>query len=419
VVGNVLGFATLGVASLQGPSTGTTTMTVSRAAYGPRGTQGLSFFNWLTCVGFEASGVAIIALAGLAIIGKAGIHDTTTAKIIVVLVAILIQGILPLFGHAAILLSLRYLSFLFAPLFIAMTIIVAPKVHLANVSHGGSFSTILIALAVTIGAGGLSFANIGSDYSRYLPQASNGRSIFWAASVGSFLSGTLLELLGAAIQSVAPASNPISGLPKVLPSGLLIPYLLFAIVTLFAVNTTDLYSSGLTLQTLGIHLKRWQCVIVDLVICAGLTMFVLFSNNFNRLFGDFLSLLVLWLAPWFGIYAVDWLMRRNHYDNSALQSETGGRYWGTNGFSVPGVVAMLLGMTAAAVWSDNSAFVGPLSRATSGSDLSAFTGLFVAAAIYYVMKKQVRWREVAPVQAASSQESTAVGDSAPTWRSGD
>jgi nucleobase:cation symporter-1, NCS1 family len=404
VVGNVLGFATLGIASLQGPSTGTTTMTVSRAAYGPRGTRGLSFFNWLTCVGFEAAGVAIIALAGLAILGKAGISSSALAKVIVLIVAILIQGLLPLFGHAAILTSLRYLSFLFAPLFIAMTIIVAPKVHLANVSHAGSFSTVLIALAVAIGAGGLSFANIGSDYTRYLPSSSNSRSIFWAVSVGSFLTATLLEILGAAIQSVAPASDPISGLPKVLPSGLLIPYLIFAIVTLFAVNTTDLYSSGLTLQTLGVRLKRWQCVIVDLVICAGLTLIVLFSNSFNRLFGEFLSLLVLWLAPWFGIYATDWLMRRNKYDNAALQNETGGAYWGTRGFSIPGVVAMLVGMAAAAVWSDNPVFVGPLSNATSGSDLSAFTGVLVAALVYYVMKRQTRWVDGASDKPGGAQE---------------
>lgn len=392
LIGNVLSFATLGIASLQGPTTGTTTMTVSRAAYGPRGTRGLSFFNWLTCVGFEASGVAIIALAGLAILAKAGIHGTATVKVIVLVVAILIQGVLPLLGHAAILRSLRYLSFLFVPLFVAMAIIVVPKVHLANASHAGGWSTVLIALAVTIGGGGLGFANIGSDYTRYLPASSNRRSIFWAVSVGGFLTGTLLEILGAALQSVAPASDPISGLPKVLPSGLLIPYLIFAIVTLFAVDTTEMYSSGLTLQTLGVPLKRWQCVIIDLVICAALTLVVLFSNSFNRLFGDFLSLLVLWLCPWFGIYTADWLMRRNRYDNEALQNETGGRYWGTKGFSVPGVVAMLAGMAAASVWSDNPVFVGPLSSLTGGSDLSAFTGVAVGAAVYYALKRQSRWQ---------------------------
>ena len=406
LVGNVLGFATLGVASLQGPSTGTTTMTVSRASFGPNGTRGLSFFNWLTCVGFEAAGVAIIALAGLAILEKAGIQSSALVKVIVLIVAILIQGILPLYGHAAILRSLRFLSFLFAPLFIAMTVIVAPKVHLSSVSHSGDFSTVLIALAVTIGAGGLSFANIGSDYTRYLPASSNTRSIFWAVSVGSFLSATLLEILGAAIQSVAPASDPISGLPKVLPSGLLIPYLIFAIVTLFAVNTTDLYSSGLTLQTLGVRLKRWQCVVIDLVICTGLTLVVLFSNSFNRLFGEFLSLLVLWLAPWFGIYAVDWLMRHNKYDNEALQNEAGGRYWGVQGFSIPGVTAMLIGMVAASLWSDNPVFVGPLSSATSGSDLSAFAGVLVAAGVYYAMKRQTRWQfgtQDAPVDSQQVQ----------------
>ena len=58
----------------------------------------------------------------------------------------------------------------------------------------------------------------------------------------------LLEVLGAAIASiVSTASDPISGLPKALPGWVVTPYLFVAIITLFAVNTIDLYSSGLTL----------------------------------------------------------------------------------------------------------------------------------------------------------------------------
>ena len=44
VLGN-LAFAAVGLASLQGPTTGTSTFTVSRAAFGPNGGRGLSLFN--------------------------------------------------------------------------------------------------------------------------------------------------------------------------------------------------------------------------------------------------------------------------------------------------------------------------------------------------------------------------------------
>jgi purine-cytosine permease-like protein len=186
-----------------------------------------------------------------------------------------------------------------------------------------------------------------------------------------------------------------------LPSGLLIPYLLFAIVTVLSVNTADLYSSGLSLQTLGVKLKRWQCVMVDLVICFGLTIVVLFSSSFNTFFSDFRSLLILWLAPWFGIYATDFLMRRNQYDNAALQNKSGGSYWYTKGFSIPGIVAMVVGMAASAMWINNPVLVGPLSRVTGGSDLSVFTGVLVAAGVYYVLKRLVANSDKVAVAASS------------------
>lgn len=383
VIGNVLACASLGIASLQGPEAGTTTMVVSRAAFGPRGGRVLSGFNWLTVVGFEASGVALIALAALAILGQMGVASSTGVKIAVVIAAIAIQGVLPMFGHAAIVLSLRYLSYLFAPLFVVMAVVVVPKVHLAALSKGGTWGEIMVALAITIAGGGLSFANIGSDYTRYLPRLTSKRALFGAVTVGSLIPIVLLELLGAAIQSVAPASDPISGLPKVLGSGVLVPYLVFAMITLFAVNTTDLYSSGLTLQSIGLRLTRWKCVIVDLIVCAAVAAVTLFSTSFNTLFSDFLSLLILWLAPWFGIYAVDWLLRKQEYDPEALLNDSGGAYWYRRGYNPAGMVALLVGMGASALWINTPVFQGPLSHLTGNSDFSVFTGVFAGGLVYW------------------------------------
>jgi hypothetical protein len=61
-------------------------------------------------------------------------------------------------------------------------------------------------------------------------------------------------------------------------------------------------------------------------------------------------------------------------------------------------------MVAAALWSDNPVFVGPLSSATSGSDLSAFTGVLVGAGVYYVLKRQTRWNLGAEDTPGGSQQ---------------
>lgn len=385
LLGN-LAFFGVGLTSLQGPDTGTSTFMVSRAPYGPNGGKGLSLFNWLTVVGYEASGIALIVLAGLELLSKAGIHESTALKAILIFVAAAIQLFLPLFGHATIIAAERWLAYLFTPLFVIMAILVAPKVHLGSLSARGTWSDIMIAIALVISAGGLSWANTGSDYSRYLPKEASKPQIFWSASFGGLLPAVLLEVLGAAVASVVKtASDPIAGLPQALPGWVVVPYLVFAILTLFAVNTIDLYSSGLTLQAMGLPIKRWQAVLVDLTICIVVTFVAIFSSSFNRLYTEFLTLLIVWLAPWFAIYMVDWLLRRGRYDAASLERRTGGRYWRNGGFHLPGVIAQVLGMVAALMWIDSPAYVGPLSSRTQGSDFSVFTGLLVGGLVYFVL----------------------------------
>jgi purine-cytosine permease-like protein len=279
LVGNLAFFA-VGLTSQQGPETGTSTFAVSRASYGPNGGRGLALFNWVTCVGFEASGLALVVLALLAILHKAGVPETTWLKIVLILVAAVVQGVLPLFGHAGIVAIQRRLAWVSTVLFIVMAVLLAPKLHLGHLSKGGAWEGITLAIALVVSGGGLSWANTGSDYSRYLPRGSSKKQIFWYSSLGGFLPAVLLEILGSALASVVDsASDPIAGIPEALPSWVAVPYLLFAVVTLLAVNTINLYSSGLTLQALGLRIARWQCVIVDSVICTALCFLVIFSTR--------------------------------------------------------------------------------------------------------------------------------------------
>jgi len=220
----------------------------------------------------------------------------------------------------------------------------------------------------------------------------------------------LLELLGAAIASiVSTASDPISGLPKALPGWVVTPYLFVAIITLFAVNTIDLYSSGLTLQAIGLKLKRWQCVIVDMVIATVVGGITIFNSDFNRLYSEFLGLLIVWLSPWLAIYLVDWALRRGKYDPAALLQSRGGRYWRYGGFNIPAVVAQLLGMAASCLWLNSTAFVGPLSSRTSGSDFSFFLGLLVGGAAYWLLGRRAIRAETTPSEPVVSHALTELG----------
>ena len=72
VLGN-LSYFLLGLCSLQGPNTGTTVFAINRASFGPNGSRPISFFNWITQIGFEVEGLILIVGAGLVLMIKAGL----------------------------------------------------------------------------------------------------------------------------------------------------------------------------------------------------------------------------------------------------------------------------------------------------------------------------------------------------------
>jgi NCS1 family nucleobase:cation symporter-1 len=392
VVGN-LSYLVAGVGSLQGPAAGTSVFAVSRAAFGPRGARIVSVFNWMTQVGYETEGLALVVLAGLALLAKAGVGGSTGLKVALIVAAAAVQLVLPLLGHRAMLRVLRMLVPPFVVLFILLAIFALPKAHLGAGSNA-NWETMTGALALILSAGGYGWVMNASDFSRYLPAQASRRRIVWSVALGGYIPSTLLSLLGAAVATAVPsASDPISGLPHAFHGWFLIPYLVFVIVQLFAINSVDLYSSGLTLQALIPRIKRWQCVVIDTVVAGALTAYAIFNSNFNTFLTDFLLFMIIWIAPWVAIFITDWFMRRGRYDSRSLLTGRAGIYWRNEGVHVPGVVAQLVGMLAAASWLDTTVWQGPLSKATHFADFSVFMGAIFGGGVYYLLARRSVARE--------------------------
>lgn len=388
VIGN-LSYLLVGAASLQGPRAGTATFAISRAAFGPNGSRGVSFLNWLTMLGYETLGLSLVVLAGLALFDKAGVHTTTSLKVICILLAAALQFVLPLFGHAAILRALKYLTYPFVVLFVIMAVLTAQRVHPSQLHQHGDGATIALGFALVFATAGLGWANQANDYSRYLPPETPMRSIMGWVSLGSWIPGTALMIIGAAAASGdASASDPIAGLPQIFPVWFVVPYLIVILPQLFAINGLTLYSSGLSLQAVGLRLRRWQAVVLDTVISALLTFLITFLSSFYTFLSDLLLFVIVWLAPWAGIFLVDCWLRRNRYDIRSLFSRTGGLYWRTGGWHIPAVVAQVVGMAASASWIDTSVFKGPLSSATNGADFSALMGFVFGGVIYWLLARK-------------------------------
>ncbi len=398
LIGNVFYFL-LGLASLQGPETGTTTFGVSRAPFGRNGNRLPSFFNWVTQVGFEIEGLVIVVLVIETMLSRGGITSGAGIKAGLVVFAALVQFIMPFLGHATITKVLRYLSFAFIVIFAIMAALVLPKVHLGTYHKVASWEVWTTALVLIVSAGGLGWTENGNDYSRYLPRTTPKQRTFLAATLGGAIPSILLELLGAAAFIVSPKVTAVAGVPSSFASWFFRPFLVFAVIQLFSINTLDLYSSGVTLQALGVPVRRWGAVVIDTVVAGCVTALVVFQGNFFNYLSGFLSYIVVWLAPWFAILVVDYALRRGRYDAASLFSERTGVYWRNGGFNWRAITALLVGMVAAVLWVDAAFYypsmVGPISSATGGADLSWVIGMIVGGLVYLALSVRSVPAEVA------------------------
>ena len=394
LIGNV-SYLLLGFASLQGPKAGTTTFMVSRAPFGQNGNRLVALFNWVTQVGFEIEGIFFVVATVILLFSLHGSKLDSPAKIVVIIVAALLQMIMPLLGHATISKILRYLAYVFIVFFAVLAAFTFNRLHLSTFhTHPVSFAVWTTALTLMISANGLGWTANGNDYSRYLPRGTSASKIFWSATLGAAIPSLILELLGMLAYTITTKTVGIAqlGVPQSFPSWFVTPFLIFAIFQLLSINTIDMYSSGVTLQALGLPVRRWGAVIIDTVVCAVVTGIILFHGNFYADFSGFLLYIVVWLAPWFGILITDYLLRRRDYHSLSLRSARDGIYWRNGGIHWPAIIAQVVGMVAALMWINAGtaypAYIGPISHhfpGLAGGDFSWAIGIAVGALVYWLL----------------------------------
>jgi nucleobase:cation symporter-1, NCS1 family len=404
LIGNLF-YALLGLASLQGPQTGTTAFMVSRAPFGQNGNRLVALFNWVTQVGFEIEGIYFVVATVILLFSLHGTTLNGPAKIGVIIIAALLQMIVPLLGHATISKILRWLAYLFIVFFAVLAGFTFNRLHLSTFHvKPTTFAVWTTALVLIISVGGLGWTENGNDYSRYLPRSTPMSRTFWAATLGGGIPSIILELLGVFAFTITTKTVGITqlGVPQTFPSWFVTPFLIFAIFQLLAINTIDMYSSGVTLQALGVPVRRWGAVIIDTVVCAVVTGIILFHGNFYKDFAGFLLYIVVWLAPWFGILITDWLLRARRYDSLSLRSSRGGLYWRNGGIHWSAVIAQVVGMVAALMWinasGDFPSYIGPISDhfpGLAGGDFSWAIGMVAGSLLYWALAGRGVRREAA------------------------
>jgi purine-cytosine permease-like protein len=411
VVGN-LSWLLLGLTSLQGPVAGTTTFTINRAPFAPRGSRVIALCNWLTMIGFEAEGLILIVGAGIVLAAKAGVHASRPFEAALIVGAVGVQVLLPFLGHATMTRVLRWLILPFVASYVVLAGFSVGHAHATPAATPLTWQLWTAGLAFTIALSGLGWTENGNDYSRYLPADAPRRSLVGWLFVGTALPEIGLMALGAAVFSFVGTDGSWTGAypfsaflhQGVLPGWFVVVFMGFVVVQLFCINSLDLYSSGVTLQAMGLPIKRYHAVLIDSAIALGITFYAVFNAQFSTLLRDFVTIVIVWIAPWCGIFLTDWLLRRARYDPMGLQSTSAtSPYWSADGVHWPAIVAQVLGGIAALSWSSASflpSWANPLAVHTAAdgyaSDLSVFLGLGVGALAYLVLAcGSVRRQEVA------------------------
>ncbi|MGW5361811.1 purine-cytosine permease family protein [Actinopolymorpha pittospori] len=340
VVGTVLSFLLVGLVSLAGKRGSAPTMVLSRAAFGVRGNALPSAVSYLLLVGWETVLVALATLATATVFGRLGWSDGTATKVVafvVVAAVIIVAGCL---GFDAIMRLQSWLTVALAVLTVGYVALSASHIDWSRVGSlpSGSTTALLGALVLAATALGLGWVNAGADYSRYLPRSVSSRAVVGWTTLGASLAPVVLVvdglLLAGSDEKLAAAvgTDPIGALTSVLPTWYLVPFAFVAVFGLVAGAVLDIYSSGLTLLTLGLRVARWKAALVDgLLMVAGTVWIVFFATDVIGPFQGFLITLGVPITAWCGVFVADLALRRRPYAQADLY-DSAGRY-GTFGSS--------------------------------------------------------------------------------------
>ena len=138
--------------------------------------------------------------------------------------------------------------------------------------------------------------------------------------------------------------DPIGALTTLLPTWYLILFSLVAILGLVGGAILNLYSSGLTLVSLGVPIKRHVAASLDgILMLLGAIYIVWIAENFFIPFQGFLITLGVPVAAWSAIFVTDVLIRKKSYSERDL-FDSQGVYGSVNWRSIACVgVATIIG----------------------------------------------------------------------------
>lgn len=334
IIGVTVSFLLCGIIAIAGKRGSAPTMILSRAAFGVRGQKIPGIFSWLISIGWETFLAIMATLATATVLAQLGWGGGTTTKVVACVVIAALIVVASVAGYHTIIRLQSVLTWLTGAVTIIYIALTAPQIDFVAVTAipSGGMTAVIGALVMVMTGFGLGWINIAADWSRYQSRTASGGKIVAWNTLGGALAPTLLVIFGLLLVGSRPdlqdgiVADPIGTLASILPVWVLLPFLLTAVLALVSGAVLGIYSSGLTLLSLGVKLPRPAAALIDgVILTAGTIWVVFFAEDFLGPFQSFLITLGTPIAAWAGIMIADIALRQRDYDEQAL-FDPRGRY---------------------------------------------------------------------------------------------
>jgi nucleobase:cation symporter-1, NCS1 family len=387
VVGNLSGAVFMALHSAQGPQLGVPQMVQTRGQFGSYGSLLVVSLVVVMYEGFFASN---LVLSGQAL-HSLSFGITVNQGVVTVGIAALIATI---FGYDLIHAYTRLMSWCSgAVLLLAFIwVVFLQGLPVDFFSKNAASATGFLGAVSVAALWQIAYAPYVSDYSRYLPAATDARVVFWTSYWGCSLGSILPMVLGITVGLSISDRNVVDGLTRL--TGGISPLVVIVLsIGIAATNAMNLYCGALsTMTVLQTIFPRWSGkalarAITAIALCGiSFAMAVFGQRNFLEAYTNFILLLLYVLVPWTSINLVDYyLICHGRYDVDSFFCRDGGIY---GRVSTAAIFSYLFGIAVQLPFVATDLYTGPVARSLGGADISWIVGLVSTCVIYYAARRR-------------------------------
>ncbi|MBB1155321.1 purine-cytosine permease family protein [Amycolatopsis dendrobii] len=373
LIGTVIGSLPVAWLSTWGPRTGTGQLPLARLPFG-RGVVLPGLVQWLGSIAWDA----LVGLFG----GEALAQLTGLPFWAAVLVVLVLQCTLGVFGYAVIHRVQAVMSVVLVVAFVALAVkvVLDHPITFADSATGGDFAGAVVLFSTITLSLAISWAPYASDFSRYLPASTRPSGVFWFTLLGLTASYALGEGIGLAL-GTALGDQTAAGVSTLLGGGVLGAVALL-VIALAAVSSNAMndYSGSLALQTVGVRVRRPVSAVVVTVLAFALILWM-HTGDLAAKFQNVLLVVSYWIPPFLGVVVPDWLRRTRRGREVDVLAELRRPV-----HSWAALVAFVVGFAAAVPFMNTTVYTGPVAAALHGADLAYYAGFVVSLVAYTVLR---------------------------------